>query len=445
MVFDLILEGGTVASSDGLTQTDVGISGDRIAELGSLGSREARRRIDVRGLTLLPGPIDSQVHFREPGMEHKETIESGTRAALAGGVTSIFEMPNTAPPTTSAEALQDKLDRAAATASCNYGFFVGASPENTADLAQLERLPGTPGVKMFVGSSTGTLLVADDASVKRAMLSGHKRIAVHSEDHFRLEQRRREIPDDADVHWHPHWRDSQAAVQSTRRLLALCAETARPLHILHISTAEECEILWGAKRMGLNITCEVTPQHLSFAAPEAYDRWGTLVQMNPPIRTVEHRDRIRRALKEGLFDTIGSDHAPHTLEEKAKPFPASPSGMPGVQTLLPVMLDFVNQGVLDLNQLVKLLCENPARIFGAIDRGRIAPGMIADITAVDLKAKRAVETSWLQYKCGWSPFEGQELTGWPVHVVLGGKIALEDGVIVLEKQGKQISFKEWNR
>ncbi|MFN7171226.1 MAG: dihydroorotase [Fimbriimonadaceae bacterium] len=445
MVFDLVLEGGTVASSEGVTQADVGIVGDRIAELGSLGARKARRKIDVRGLMLLPGPIDSQVHFREPGMEHKEDIESGTRAALAGGVTTIFEMPNTSPPTVTAEALQDKLDRAAETASCNYGFFVGASPENASDLARLERLPGTPGVKMFVGSSTGSLLVADDASVKRAMLSGHKRITVHSEDHFRLVQRKREIPEDADVHWHPVWRDPQAAVESTRRLLALCAETARPLHILHISTAEECEILWDAKRRGLNVTCEVTPQHLTFAAPEAYDRWGTLVQMNPPIRSAEHRDRIRCALKEGLFCTIGSDHAPHTLEEKVKPFPSSPSGMPGVQTLLPVMLDFVNQGVLELTQLVQLLCENPASIFGVIDRGKIAPGMIADITAVDLNAKRPVEASWLQYKCGWSPFEGQELTGWPVHVVLGGEVALEDGEIALEKRGKQISFTEWNR
>jgi dihydroorotase len=378
-------------------------------------------------------------------MEHKEDIESGTRAALAGGVTTIFEMPNTSPPTTTAEALQDKLDRASATASCNYGFFVGASPENASDLARLERLPGTPGVKMFVGSSTGSLLVADDASVKRAMLSGHKRITVHSEDHFRLVQRKREIPEDAEVHWHPVWRDPQAAVESTRRLLALCAETARPLHILHISTAEECEILWDAKRRGLNVTCEVTPQHLTFAAPEAYDRWGTLVQMNPPIRSAEHRDRIRRALQEGLFNTIGSDHAPHTLEEKAKPFPSSPSGMPGVQTLLPVMLDFVNQGVLELTQLVQLLCENPASIFGVVDRGKIAPGMIADITAVDLHAYRPVEAFWLQYKCGWSPFEGQELTGWPVHVVLGGEVALEDGEIALEKRGKQISFTEWNR
>jgi dihydroorotase len=440
--FDLLIQRGLVTSSDGIEQADVGVLGGRIEEVGDLAGASAEQVIDATDLHVLPGVIDTQVHFREPGMEHKEDLESGTRAAVMGGVTSVFEMPNTQPSTTTLEALKDKLRRAQGRAWCNYSFFVGATAENVAELGGLELAEGTPGIKIFMGSSTGSLLVADDDTLRSILSNGTRRCPVHAEDHYRLEQRKALLSDDPHPREHPFLRDEECARLATERLLALSQETRRPVHILHVSTAEELPMIRAAKARGLKSTAEITPQHLFFQAPECYEQHGSLAQMNPPLRERRHQQALRRAVQEGLFDVIGSDHAPHTMEEKAQPYPKSPSGMPGVQTLLPVMLNFVNEGLFRLRDFVRMACEGPTQIYGIRDKGFISAGYDADLVLVDLKARRVVQGQWLQSKCGWSPYEGLEMQGWPMHVVVGGQHVVREGELVGEPSGQPVKF-DW--
>lgn len=427
MAFDLVIRGGTVATSERLEAADIGILGGKIAAIGDLGKEAAAETLEARGLTVMPGVIDTQVHFREPGLEHKEDLATGTLAALYGGVTSILEMPNTNPTTTSPDTLRDKLDRAAGRAWCHYGFFVGATTENADRLAEYETLPGAPGIKIFMGSSTGPLLVGTDDDLRKVLRSGRKRCPIHAEDEARNRERKALISSSPHPREHPFLRDAESAKIATERILRLSEETGRPVHILHISTADEPPIIADAKRRGLGTTAEVTPQHLWFAAPDCYDRLGTLAQMNPPIRSVEHREGLWRALEDGVFDVFGSDHAPHTLEEKSQPYPSSPSGMPGVQTLLPVLLTFVSQGRLDLQTVVRMACEAPANLYGIVGKGRIGLGADADLTLVDPKRSYTFERSMVKSKCGWSPYEGERLTGAVEHVVLNGRVALRSG------------------
>ncbi len=436
--YDLILSGGTVWTTGGPAETDVAVRDGKIVEIGTnLG--DAGEVIDATGLTILPGVIDTQVHFREPGNEHKEDLESGTRSAALGGVTAVFEMPNTNPLTTTPEAMQDKLDRAKGRTWTDHAFFVGATPDNAEELPELERLPGCCGVKMFMGSSTGNLLVPDDDNVRRVLAHGTRRVAVHSEDEYRLEERKGERVE-GDPSSHPVWRDEETALRCTTRLLRLAREAGRRIHVLHITTADEVPLLAQHKDVA---TCEVTPQHLTLAAPDAYTRLGTKAQMNPPIRDAHHRDGLWYGVAQGIFDVIGSDHAPHTDEEKANAYPASPSGMPGVQTTVPVMLDHVAKGRLSLARFVDLMCSGPQRIFNIAGKGRIAKGYDADFTLVDLKATRTVDADWLGYKCGWSPFEGMALTGWPVGTIIRGNVVMRDGELAPDGQvGTPVRFME---
>lgn len=441
MLYDTLIRGGRVVSSQGVHEGDVGISGDKIVAVGSLSAEDAAEVIDAKGLLVMPGLIDTQVHFREPGLEHKEDLESGTRAAILGGVTTIFEMPNTSPPTISAQALGDKLRRAAGRAWCDYGFFVGATAENLGELTVLEMLPGTPGVKIFMGSSTGSLLLEGREFLRAALKNGSRRVSVHSEDEERLRQRKTAAGDAVAVTEHPNIRDAESARLSTERLLQVSEETGRPVHVLHISSADEIPLLRAAKaQQPGRVTAEVTPQHLFFSAPEAYERLGTLAQMNPPIRSEEHRLALWDALREGIFDMFGSDHAPHTLEEKAKPYPHSPSGMPGVQTMLPVLLTFVSQGKLTIEQLVCLSAENPARLFGLRDKGLIASSYQADLVLVDPARKVVFDRSMVASKCGWSPYEGETFTGWPVGVILQGKSVVKEGELIGSPSGKAAQY-----
>ena len=438
MSYELILCGGTLVNHDGIGQGDVAIAGGRIAALGNLASATAAEIIDARGLHILPGVIDSQVHFREPGLTHKEDLESGSLAAVMGGVTAVFEMPNTNPATTNAELLGDKIARAAKRMHCDFAFYVGATPQNADDLGELEVMPGCAGVKMFMGSSTGSLLVERDEDVARVLKGGRRRIAVHSEDEFRMRERRA-IAEGGDVHRHPEWRDAITAVTATNRLLALARQAGRRIHVLHVTTAEEIEILGANKDIA---TFEVTPQHLTIAAPECYDQLGTLTQMNPPIRGLEHQAALWRGIDQGLVDVLGSDHAPHTREEKAKPYPASPSGMPGVQTLVPLMLDHVNAGRLSLQRFVDLTSHGPNRIFGLAGKGRLAAGYDADLTIVDIAARRTITSSWLKSRCGWSPFEGRQVTGWPIGTIVRGRKVMWDGDLIAAAQGEPVRFQE---
>jgi dihydroorotase len=437
--FDLILHGGTVYTPGGAVATDVGVRAGKVAAIGDLKSAKAAARYDVANLTVLPGVIDEQVHFREPGPVHKEDLESGTRGAVLGGVTTVFEMPNTDPSTTTAQAIADKIKRATGRSWTDFAFYVGASPENADELGKLERVPGCCGIKMFMGSSTGTLLVADDENVSRVLRSGTRRVTVHSEDDMRLQERAAMVKDGADVRMHPEWRDVETAVRSTQRLLALARANHRRVHVLHVTTAEEMEILAQNKDIA---TVEVLPQHLTLAAPECYERLGTLAQMNPPIREARHRDALWTAINAGVVDCLGSDHAPHTLEEKARPYPRSPSGLTGVQTLVPVMLDHVAAGRLTLQRFVDLTSASTARIFGIAGKGRIAVGYDADFTVVDLKAKRTITNKWIASKSGWTAFDGMNVTGWPKATIVRGNVVMRDDELLGAQIGTVVRFQE---
>ena len=435
--FDLLLRGGTCLTPSGRVSTDVGVRNGKIEAIGSLASASAEKTFDATGLHVLPGVIDTQVHFREPGMEHKEDLESGTRAAVMGGVTGVFEMPNTSPNTDSAEAIADKLARAAGRAWCDHAFFVGATSENADRLGTLERLPGCCGVKIFMGSSTGNLLVADDETLERVLTHSRRRCAIHAEDEARLVDRFSIAEDGGDPSFHPQWRDETAALNATQRIVALARKTGHPIHVLHISTAEEIEFLAHHKDVA---TVEATPQHLTLAAPDCYAEIGTLAQMNPPIRDARHRDGLWAGLQGGVVDVIGSDHAPHTREEKEAPYPRSPSGMPGVQTLVPIMLDHVAAGRLTLERFVDLTSASAQRIYGIAGKGRLAVGYDADFTVVDLAARRRIENSWIASKAGWTPYDGRSVTGWPMATIIRGTIVMQEDELLSPPIGKPVKF-----
>jgi dihydroorotase len=438
MNFDLLIKGGITATPNGISEADVGVLNGKIVAVGALSNAKAAEVFDAKGLHILPGVIDTQVHFREPGNEHKEDLETGSRAAVLGGVTGVFEMPNTAPPTTTRAAIEDKLARAKNRMHCDYAFYAGATPQNVGALADLGRLPGVCGVKAFLGSSTGTLLLSHPDDILAALKGGSRRIAVHSEDEDRLEARKSlRIP--GDVRSHPVWRDEETARASTERVIRLAQKAGRRLHVLHVTTAEELPLLAAARDL---VTVETTPQHLTLAAPECYERLGAYAQMNPPIRDARHRDALWQAVREGLIDVIGSDHAPHTREEKDKTYPDTPSGMPGVQTLATILLDHVNAGRMSLERFVDLTSAGAARIFGIASKGRIARGFDADFTIVDLKKKRKIENSWIASRCGWTPFDGMTTTGWPVATIIRGKTVMRDHALTLASQGEPLRFVE---
>ncbi|HYH70272.1 MAG TPA: dihydroorotase [Methyloceanibacter sp.] len=436
--FDLVIKGGTLVNHAGEGMADIGIKEGRIVAIGDVKASAAGTTLDATGLHILPGVIDTQVHFREPGMEHKEDLATGSRSAVLGGVTAVFEMPNTKPETSSAVTLADKVARADGRMFCDFAFFVGATRDNIAELPELERLPGAAGVKVFVGSSTGDLLVDEEESLARILSTIRRRAAFHAEDETRLRERsglRRE----GDPTSHSEWRDPEAALAATTRLIRLSAETGARIHILHVSTAPEMELLARHKD---RVSVEVTPQHLTLAAGEAYAALGTKAQMNPPLRDQIHQDALWWGLDQGVVDVLGSDHAPHTLDEKAGIYPATPSGMPGVQTLVPVMLDHVNAGRLSLARFVDLTSAGPQRLFGIAGKGRIAAGYDADFTIVDLKAERRIENEWIGSKCGWSPFAGRQVKGWPVGTMVRGRIAMWESELAETATGAPVRFIE---
>jgi dihydroorotase len=438
--FDLIVAGGTVVSHAGTALADLGIRAGRFAAIGDLGAAASAERFDARGLHVLPGLIDSQVHFREPGNEHKEDLATGTAAAALGGICALFEMPNTKPSTTSAEALDDKLARARSRAWVDHAFYMGGAAENADRLGELERLPGCCGVKVFMGSSTGSLLVADDPGLDRIVSAIGRRMAVHCEDEPRLKERRALIPEHgATAHLHPLWRDELTALTATRRLLSLARRHRKRVHVLHVTTAEEMEFLRGQKDLG---TVEVLPQHLTLSAPGCYDRLGTYAQMNPPIRDARHQAALWAAIADGTVDVLGSDHAPHTRAEKDAGYPNTPSGMPGVQTLVPLMLDHVAHGRLSIERVVDLLAAGPARIFGIACKGRIAAGYDADLTLVDLKHRHTISNAEQASRCGWTPFDGMTVTGWPVATLIRGRTVMRDGALLGAAAGVPLRFVE---
>jgi dihydroorotase len=434
--FDLIVRGGTIVNHDGRIQRDIGVRGGRIAAIGALQQASAVEIIEARGLHVLPGVIDSQVHFREPGLEHKEDLETGSRAAVMGGVTAVFEMPNTKPLTTSAEMLADKVCRARNRMFCDFAFYVGGTRENICDIPALEKLEAAVGIKVFMGSSTGDLLVDDEPSLSGIIERISRRAAFHAEDEARLKARvhlRR--PGDASSH--PVWRDEEAALIATQRLVGLAERHRKRVHVLHVSTAEEMAFLAQHKDWA---SVEVTPHHLTLAAPECYARLGTYAQMNPPVRDGRHRQALWAAVTNGVVDVLGSDHAPHAREEKEHAYPESHSGMTGVQTLVPVMLDHVNAGRLTLERFVDLTSHGPNRLFGICGKGRIAVGYDADLTIVDLKRTETITNAQIQSRCGWTPYDGVSVQGWPVGTIVRGRRVMWEGEIHGPAHGRPVTF-----
>lgn len=436
--YDLIVRGGDVVNHAGRGQADIGVKDGKFAAIGDLGQASAGEVFDATGLTVMPGVIDTQVHFREPGLEWKEDLETGSQCAVLGGVVAVFEMPNTEPTTTDPDSLADKLKRAKHRMHCDHAFYVGGTHENAIYLGELERLPGCCGVKVFMGASTGTLLVQDDEGVEQVLRHINRRAAFHSEDEYRLAERR-PLARTGDWTSHPEVRDAQTAIQSTHRLVGLAQKLGKRIHVLHVTTKEEIEYLAAHKDVA---SVEVTPQHLTLEGPEAYERLKAFAQMNPPIRDHYHRMGIWAGVANGVADVLGSDHAPHTREEKARPYPASPSGMPGVQTLLPLMLTHVAEGRLSLERLVDLTSHGAHRIFNLADKGRMAVGYDADLTIVDLKARRTITHKQMATRSGWTPFDGMEAKGWPKATIIRGKVVMRDDEIVMKSQGEAVRFLE---
>ena len=434
--YDLMIRGGTVVLPWGHEVTDIAVRGGRIVALGAGG--EAAQSIDARGLHVLPGLIDPHVHLRDPGNPAIETIPTGTRAAVLGGIACVFDMPNTTPAITDADQLAWKQDYVAGASWCDIGLYVGATKSNIPALDDLESQDGVCAIKVFAGSSTGDLLVEDDESLERVMRSGRRRIAYHSEDEFRLQARKPLFAAGGPYALHAEWRDVECAFLGTRRLMALARKTGRPAHILHVSTAEELDYLRGYRDIA---TVEVLVNHLSQYAPDCYETLGGFAVMNPPLRDRRHWEASWAAVNNGLVDTIGSDHAPHPREAKMLPWPQCPAGLTGVQTLLPVMLDHVNAGRLTLGRMVDLMCAGPARVYGLLNKGRIAAGYDADFTLVDLRARRRIEEAWLASPCGWSPFTGMQVTGWPAATIVRGNVVMREDEVLGAPVGRLAGFR----
>lgn len=436
--YDLIVRGGEVVNHAGRGPADVGVRDGRIAFIGDLSQASAGEVVDATGLTVLPGVIDTQVHFREPGLEWKEDLETGSRAAALGGVVAVFEMPNTNPNTTDPATLEDKLARARDRMWTDHAFYIGGTHGNAAYLGELERLPGCCGVKVFMGASTGDLLIADDDGVREVLSNVSRRATFHSEDEYRLAERR-DLARPGDWTSHTDVRDAESAIMSTRRLVRLAREVGRRIHVLHVSTAEEIAFLAHHRDVA---TVEVTPQHLTLDGDEAYERLKGYAQMNPPIRNAPHIAGLWHGIQQGVVDVLGSDHAPHTIEEKAKPYPASPSGMPGVQTLVPIMLTHVANGKLSLERFIDLTSAGAQRVFGTASKGRMAEGYDADLTIVDLKAKHTIRHEDMASRCGWTPFDGFEATGKAVATIVRGRVVMKDGELIGQAHGRPVRFME---
>ena len=433
--YSLIIKNGSCYIEGKFQSTDIALSGSKIKKIGKI-SLNNNKVIDASGKIVLPGVIDTQVHFREPGANDAENLESGSRAAVAGGVTSVFEMPNTNPPTSTFKEFNNKLSAAKNRMFCNYAFYFGATPDNMKELASVNTLEGCCGVKLFAGSSTGNLLVSKEKDIEKVISNSSKIISVHSEDENILLSRKKFIKE-GDVSSHPVWRNEECALESTKRVVGIAEKYKKKIHILHITTKQEIDF-FSKKRD--NVTFEITPQHLTLFAPDCYEKLKTFSQMNPPIRTKDHHDKLWEAVKNSLVSTIGSDHAPHTKEEKNRKYPLSPSGMPGVQTLLPVMLDHVNKGKLKIEQLIKLVCENPCDLFGIKNKGYIKENYDADLTIVDMNKDVVIKDSWIESKCGWTPFNNYKVKGFPVATIVNGEIVMENNKIISTAKGKPLTF-----
>ena len=433
--YSLIIKNGSCYIDGKLVKSDIGLYENKIQKIGNIEENNSKV-YDASGKVVLPGIIDTQVHFREPGSTDAEDLESGSRAAVLGGVTSLFEMPNTNPPTANLIEFEKKLQAAKNRMHTNYAFYFGATPQNTEQLAQLKNVEGCCGVKLFAGSSTGNLLVDKEADIEKVISSSDRIVSIHSEDEDIIKLRKKFIRQ-GDVHSHPEWRNVECAMSSTRRVVKIAERYDKKIHVLHVTTKEEVDFLAMHKK---NVTFETTPQHLTLYAPDCYDKLGTYAQMNPPLRSKDHYDRLWVAIKNNVVDVLGSDHAPHLKINKDKEYPNTPSGMPGVQTIFPVMIDHVNNGKLELNQLINLMCENPCKIFGIKNKGFIKEGFDADFTIVDMNKEVTITNEMIASKCGWTPFHNYKVKGFPVGTIVNGILVMSEGKILIKSKGQPLKF-----
>jgi dihydroorotase len=433
--YSLIVKNGSCYINGKLEKTDIALVGNKIKKIGRVEVNDTKV-FDASDKLVLPGIMDTQTHFREPGSTDREDLESGSRAAVLGGITSVFEMPNTNPPTSNLVEFNKKLNLAKNRMHCNYAFYFGATPENVDQLSKLKGLKGCCGVKLFAGSSTGKLLVDKEADIEKVISQSDRIVSIHSEDEEILNLRKKFIKE-GDVHSHPEWRNTECAISSTRRVVKIAERYNKQIHVLHVTTKDEVDFLAMHKK---NVTFEITPQHLTLYAPDCYNKLGTFAQMNPPIRKKEHYDRLWTAVKNSVVDVLGSDHAPHSKEDKEKKYPASPSGMPGVQTILPIMLNHINNEKLSLEQLIKLMSENPCRIFGIKNKGYIKEDFDADLTIVDMNKEEIIKDEMIASKCGWTPFNNFTVKGFPVATIVNGKIVMSDGQVNIEGSGQPLDF-----
>ncbi|MCB0272172.1 MAG: dihydroorotase [Bdellovibrionales bacterium] len=439
--FDLILKNGQVLLPDGWATVSIGITNGKICAIGPLDNAKAEKTIQCEGLHVLPGLIDTQVHFREPGAEHKETLATGLQSAALGGITGVFEMPNTSPLTLTPELIFDKMSRADKHPWVDYAFYLGGCKQNAEKLSEYENAPGICGIKVFMGASTGDLLAASDEEIDMVLKNGRRIVAVHAEDEFIMQENKKTIlGDSTDVSLHCKWRSVESCLNATKRVVAIAKKYKRRVHILHVTTKDEMDFFREQKNE--HITVEVLANHLTLFAPDCYEKLGSLSQQNPPIREKEHQDALWKAIADGTVDMVASDHAPHTLEEKAKPYPLSPSGTPGVQTLLPIMLHHVNQGKLTLERLVELMCYNPIKIHGIKDRSKIEIGSQATFTIVDMNKRDVISSADQATKSEWTPFDGMETQGWPVVTMIRGHVVMYEGKLSHQTVGLPIQFQE---
>ena len=435
MTFDTIYKGSSIVTHNNTYISDIAVKDGKIVEIGDLSEKKANQTIELKGYHLLPGVIDTQVHFREPGLEYKEDLNSGTKAAVLGGITGVFEMPNTNPATTNEDALKEKLKLAEGRLFCDYAFYVGGTEDNYLELPRLEKIPGCCGVKVFMGLSIGSLLVSEDNDLDNIVSNINNRASFHCEDQDMLEDRI-EYQISGDIHSHEVWRNDEQCFRATQRIVGIARKNKKNVHILHVSTIQEIEFLSKNKDIA---SVEITPQHLTLNAPECYNELGSYAQMNPPIRNLEHQKKLWEGINDGTADIIGSDHAPHIKEEKNAEYPGSPSGMPGVQTLVPVMLNHINAGKLTLERFVELTSYNPSKLFKIKEKGQIAIGFDADFTVVDMNKERVITDDWIVSKCGWTPYNNMEIKGWPIMTIIRDNIVMQDDKIS-DPLGEPINF-----
>lgn len=426
---------------EGFREGDVYVESGKIVEVGPSISRSAEVVVQEKGLALLPGVIDPHVHFRDPGLTWKEDLESGSRAAAAGGVTSFFDMPNTHPSTTTVALMAEKKKLAAQKSLVNYNFFIGATADNIDELNSVENVPG---VKLYMGPSTGELLVDDNHVISQLFHQCRALIAIHAEDGQLISQNKTKYSGSTDVHLHPLIRSAEAAQKATQTAISLSKKMNKRIHICHVTTLQEAEMLIAEKNNPL-ISAEVTPQHLLLASPEVYDRLGTYAQMNPPIRDRKHQQALWHALKMDGINCIGTDHAPHSKEEKKSGFGTAPSGMPGIESSLSLMLTQAAIGHISYHQVVEWMCHSPARLFSIENKGVLAPKFDADLVLIDLKKKQILSNDKVISKCGWTPFAGTEVIGVPVMTIVNGQIVFREGDFFEDIKGREIQILDRGR